>query len=168
MKAFIEKLTKANMRAMFIAAWKHAEAAMEEGGVFEIVVRKKIKSRDQEEHYHALIGDIADQYVHQGRKWDAEDMKRLMVDAFKYETKTDPDLRELWDRVGDMRLVPAIGRDGFVALGEQTRKFPVALAAAFITWLYAFGNENGVRWTNPKLIAELKQYEAMPEARRAA
>src|ERR1700758_3544195 len=149
MKAFIEKLTPQNARAKFEAAWKHAQAALDEGGLFELVIRRSLKSRDQEEHYHALIGDIAKQYRHFGREWDTEDMKRLLVDAFKYDTKNDPDLSELWERMGNLHMVPAIGRDGFVALGEQTRKFPVRLAAGFITWLYAFGADKGVVGADP-------------------
>jgi hypothetical protein len=103
------------------------------------------KSRDQEKHYHALIGDIARQYVHAGRRWDAEDMKRLLVDAFRRETKDDPALREYWAAIGDFRLAPAIGADGFVMLGYPTRKFPKPLASAFIEWLIAFAVENDIQ-----------------------
>jgi hypothetical protein len=108
---------------------------------------RPLKSREQEEKYHAQIGDIARQFEHAGRKWDAEDMKRLLVDAFRRETKDDVNLRDHWKAMGDMRLAPAIGADGFVMLGYQTRKFPKPLASAFIEWLYAFGAENDIRWT---------------------
>lgn len=103
-----------------------------------------LKSRSQEAHYHAQIGDIARQYEHAGRRWEAEDMKRLLVDAFRHETKDDPDLIEYWKEMGDFRIAPALGRDGFVVLGYQTRKFPKPLAAAFITWLHAFMAENRI------------------------
>lgn len=106
-----------------------------------------LKSREQEKLYHAQIRDIARHYVHAGRKWDAEDMKRLLVDAFRRETKDDPVLRDYWAMFGDMRLAPAIGSDGFVALGYPTRRFPKPLASAFIEWLYAFGVEVGVVWS---------------------
>jgi hypothetical protein len=108
------------------------------------------KSRIQEEKYHAMFGDIARQYTHAGRKWDADDMKRLLVDAFKRETKDDPEFAELWKEMGELSLAPAIGSDGFVALGTQTKKLPRKLATALIEWLYAFGAENGIRWTEPK------------------
>lgn len=117
---------------------------------WEFIGRPARKTRDQEERYHAMIGDIARQYQHAGRRWDTESMKRLLVDAFKHETRDDPDLAPLWRAMGDLRLVPSIGRDGFVALGDQTRKFPKKLASAFIEWLFAFGAENGVRWTEPQ------------------
>lgn len=108
------------------------------------------KSRIQEEKYHAMIGDIARQYEHAGRKWDTDDMKRLLVAAFKHETKDDPELAEAWKVMGDVELAPPIVGNGYVLLGTQTKKFPKALATAFIEWLYAFGAENGIRWTEPR------------------
>lgn len=150
MKAFVAKFENHGaMRSALERAYKHAAQAVSLGP-HEVVVRRAIKSRDQEEHYHALIADIAEQYEHFGRKWHREDMKRLMVDAFKHDTINDSDLAKLWAQMGDMRLVPAIGRDGFVPLGEQTRRFPKALATAFIDWLYAFMAENHIRCTDPK------------------
>lgn len=108
----------------------------------------QLKSREQEKLYHAQIGDIAKQYVHAGRKWEAEDMKRLLVDAFRRETKDDPVFREYWASFGDLRLAPPLGdADGFVALGYPTRRFPKPLASAFIEWNYAFGSENGIVWS---------------------
>lgn len=155
MKAFIEKLTPMNLRFQMAAAYRHAQAAVLDGA-YEVVIRACTKSRDQEEHYHALIGDIAEQYEHFGRKWDEEGMKRLLVAAFKHETKADPinypGFDKLWAQVGDLTLAPPLRGYGesFVTLGDQTRKFPVKLAAGFITWLYAFMYENGVYCTNPK------------------
>src|SRR5690606_32501596 len=40
------------------------------------------KSRDQEEKYHAMIGDIAKQVDLNGQRWGVDDAKRLLVDAF--------------------------------------------------------------------------------------
>jgi hypothetical protein len=107
------------------------------------------KSRIQEEKYHAMIGNIARQYSHAGRKWAAEDMKRLLVHAFKLETKDDPDLAEAWREMGELELAPALVGGGFVVLGTQTKRFPKVLATAFIEWLYAFGAEHDIRWTEP-------------------
>lgn len=132
-----------------MARQRAVEAVRAAPAGLEVVIRETRKSRDQEERYHAMIGDISRQFTHAGRKWDAEDTKRLLVDAFKADTKGDPDLRDLWLEMGDLRLVPAIGRDGFVALGDQTRKFPKKLASAFIEWLFAFGAENDIEWSEP-------------------
>src|SRR3546814_13337195 len=86
MKAFIEQIaTPAAVRPVMERAYRHAQRAANEGE-YEVVIRKATKSRQQEEHYHALIGDIAKQYQHAGRTWDDEDMKRITLDAFKHET----------------------------------------------------------------------------------
>ena len=111
-----------------------------------VVFQQAPKSRLQEEKYHAMIGDIARQYVHAGRQWDAEDMKRLLVHTFREETKDDPELADEWKKVEDLQLAPALRGNGFVLLGTQTRRFTVPLASAFIEWLYAFGAENDIRW----------------------
>ena len=44
-----------------------------------VVFSEPKKKRAQEEKYHAMIGEIAKQVEHIGRKWDADDMKRLLV-----------------------------------------------------------------------------------------
>jgi hypothetical protein len=128
-------------------AWMHAKSMLLAGHRLVLEIKPEPKSREQEKKYHAQIRDIARQYVHAGRRWDEEDLKRLLVDAFREETKNDPELRDEWAALGDLRLAPAIGRDGFVALGYQTRKFTKKLGSAFIEWLYAFGAENGIEWT---------------------
>jgi hypothetical protein len=105
------------------------------------------KSREQEEKYHAMIGEIAAQYEFCGRKWDTEDMKRLLIDQFKRDTINDPDFTELWVQVGSVNMAPALDGSGVVMLGTQSRKFPKKLAIAFIEWLMAFGSENGVEFS---------------------
>lgn len=106
------------------------------------------KSREQEEKYHAQIGDIAKQVEFFGRKLDSEAVKRMLVDAFHYDTKDEPELREAWAQMGDLQFMPALNHAGVVALGFQTRVFPKKLASAFIEWLYAFGAENKVVWSD--------------------
>lgn len=96
------------------------------------------KSRPQEEHYHALINEIAASETLHGQKLPPESWKRLLIDAFKHETRNWPELRDEWDKFGEMQLLPALNHPGFVAVGEQSRKFSKKLAAAFITWLMAF------------------------------
>lgn len=96
------------------------------------------KSREQEEKYHALIGEIAKSHRVHGQRLDVESWKRLLIDAFKYDTKGDPDLAGEWEKFGHMQLLPALNHPGFVAVGEQSRKFSKKLAGAFITWLQAF------------------------------
>lgn len=158
MRAFFAKVTSiADISSASRAAHRHMHAALQQYPV-EIVIRRLNKSRDQEKQYHVLIADISRQYRHSDRRWHREDMKRLLVDAFWHDTHADPEFADEWKDVSSLQLAPAIGRDGFVALGMQTRRFSKKLASAFIDWLFAFGNENGVRWSDPSLKA-LEQYK---------
>jgi hypothetical protein len=92
--------------------------------------------------YHAMIDDIAKQVPLLGRRWDSEDMKRLLVDQFARDMKAAGTPLHSGGHV-----VPSIDGTGIVQLGVQTRGFRKAEASAFIEWLYAFGAENDVRWT---------------------
>ena len=49
---------------------------------------------------------------------------------------------------------------------KRTKDLTVTTGAELITLLYAFGNPRGVKWTDPKEIAERKAWEE--EAQRAA
>ncbi|MEJ2800617.1 recombination protein NinB [Comamonadaceae bacterium PP-2] len=115
-----------------------------------VSVRPETRRESQNAHFHSLIGQIAEQDRLHGQQLDAEDWKRLLIDAFKHETKDDPDLRQEWERFGSTRLLPALNHTGFVMVGEQSRQFTVKLAAAFIEWLNAYGAERNIRFKLPK------------------
>lgn len=101
-----------------------------------------VKKREQEEKYHAMIGDIARQVEYAGRKWDADDMKRLLVDEFSEE------MRQAGTPLHhDSRVVPSFDGRRIVQLGIQTRQFRVAEASAFIEYLFAFGSNHSVNWS---------------------
>lgn len=102
------------------------------------------KKREQEEKYHAMIGDIARQTTYAGRRWDADDMKRILVDEFADE------MRQAGTPLHhDSRLIPSENGRRVIQLGIQTREFYVREAAQFIEFLYAYGAERDVRWTEP-------------------
>lgn len=117
---------------------------------YKVTIAMPAKTRPQEERYHAMIGDIAKQFALHGRLWDSESMKRLIVDQFRRDTAKDPDLGPLWDSMGTMEMAPSIDGTGLVALGWQTRRFPRKLAGALIEWLFAFGAENEIIWSNER------------------
>jgi hypothetical protein len=132
-----------------LARRRAADACLSAPAGYEVRIKEPRKSRDQEEKYHAQIGDIASQWHYLGVKWSAEDMKRILVNGFKEDTKDDPELAECWRSMGEIKVVPGM-RGGLLVLGDQTRKFPKRLASAFVEWLYALGAEQGVVWTEPK------------------
>jgi hypothetical protein len=135
------------MKRTFILA--HAEArrrAVEcvqqapDGYVVE--VKEPKKSRDQEEHYHAQIGDIAKQIDFFGKRWHRDDVKRILVDAFAKA------MRDLGTPLHhDGRVVPSLDGERVVQLGIQTSNFRGREASDFIEFLYAWGTENGIMWS---------------------
>ena len=113
--------------------WEKITKALDSGKHLTMEIKLASKSREQEEKYHAMIGDIARQAKHLGAKWSSEDWKRLLVDQF---------LRETEDK--QSKIVPNLDGSGIVQLGLQTRNFTKEQANEFIEWLYAWSAENGI------------------------
>jgi len=119
--------------AAFRNAWSKCLIGLKVGKQFQVEIKYKQRSSDQNEKYHAMIGDIAKQAQHLGAKWSSEDWKRLLVDQF---------LRETENIQG--KIVPNLDGTGIVQLGLQTRKFTKEQASEFVEWLYAWSAENGI------------------------
>ena len=135
------------VRATFILAHDMARAnaaravqAAPDG--YMVQISEPTKKREQEEKYHAMIGDIAKQCEFMGGKLDADDWKRLLVDMF---AKVMRDLGTPLHHDG--RVIPSLDYERVVQLGIQTRDFWVREAADFIEYLYAFGAEKDVRFS---------------------
>ena len=94
-------------------------------------------------HFHSLIAQIAKQVG--GDLGEPEDAKRILISAFRIDTRGDTDLAGEWAKFGDMRMGRGL-RGEVVLMGMQSRDFTIKLARAFITWLEAFGVEHGVRF----------------------
>ena len=109
------------------------KAALAAGRRLTLEVKDASKSREQEEKYHAIIGDISKQAQHMGAKWSAEDWKRLLVDQF---------VREIGLTGG--KVIPNLDATGIVQLGFQTRNFTTGQGSKFIEFLFAWCAENGI------------------------
>jgi len=118
----------------------HACATMPDGWM--VTVTEPKKKRIQEEKYHAMIGDIARQATYIGRKWDVESMKRILVNEFEEAMKdAGTPLRQ------EGHMIPSENGRHVIALGIQTRDFTVKEAAAFVDFLYAWGADRDVVWS---------------------
>ena len=124
---------KDQAKALMVKAWPQVLESLSIGIEMTVEFKEANKSRDQEEKYHAMIGEIAKQAKRIGASWDAESWKRLLVDLFcKYSG--------LQTGV----VMPNLSGDGIVQLGFQTRKFTKEQASEFVEFLYAWSAENGV------------------------
>ena len=117
-------------------AWEYAKNLTMAGQKLILEVKPMSKSREQEEKYHAMIGEIANQAAHLGSRWMCDDWKRLLLDKFARETGRTHG-----------SIIPNLDNTGVVQVGIQSRKFTKTDGAEFIEWLYAWGVENGITWT---------------------
>lgn len=132
--SFSAKLkTEQQAEAIWNGIFPRIKNHLSSGGELLLKIEKLRKSRDQEEMYHAMIGEIAKQAMHNGAKWDAESWKRLLVDKFCKEIGLNTGM-----------IIPNLDNDGIVQLGFQTRKFNVEQATMFIEFLYAWAANAGI------------------------
>ena len=121
-----------------------AQAIAESPDGHEVRISEPKKSRDQEEKYHAIIGDIEKSKLFKflGRNdWSEEDIKRLLVESFAQEMIANGTPLSQSGRV-----VPSLDMQRTVQLGIQTRRFKKAEAAQFIEYLYSYGAQIGVEF----------------------
>lgn len=121
-----------------------------------VTVSEPVRELPANARMHAMLADIARQCTHAGETkpgelFDAEDWKRICVYAFaKY-------MRLLGEPLaGDSRACPALDGEGVVTLGLQTRKFSKREMANFTEFLFAFGADRGVVWSDPKTTQQEK------------
>lgn len=110
-----------------------------------ITEEKPDKTRDQEEKYHAMIGDIkkSGKFMFMGHTdWSKEDIKRLLIDAFaRIRQSMGNPLRNA------PRMVPSLDGNGVVYLNPRSRDFSREEASDFIEYLYSYGSELNVKWS---------------------
>ena len=123
-------------RALMVTLWPKVLTALNAGKPLVMEIKAADKSRDQEEKYHAMIGEIAKQASHMGSKWDAESWKRLLVDQFCKDSGIKTSV-----------VIPNLSGDGIVQLGFQTRKFTKEQASEFVEWLHAWGAQHGITYS---------------------
>jgi len=119
-------------QALMTSLWPKVREALVYGKKLTLEIKAQSKSREQEEKYHAIIGDIAKQAQHMGAKWDSETWKRLLVDKYCRETGLNN------------QIMANLDNDGLVQLGFQTRKFTKEQASEFVEFLMAWASQHGV------------------------
>ena len=85
---------------------------------------------------HAILTDLARQATWHGQKLPMEVWKRLCVAAWLREKGEKP------------LLVPALDGHGFDVVCEKTSRLTKKHCAELIDWIFAFGVELGVKFTD--------------------
>ena len=120
-------------QALMTSLWPKVKESLKSGKKLTLEIKEQSKSREQEEKYHAIIGDIAKQAQHMGAKWSPDDWKRLLVDLYCVEKQ-----------LPNGKVVPSLDMTGIVQLGMQTRHFTKEQASEFVEFLLAWCAENGI------------------------
>ena len=126
-------IDKSQAKRLMTMLWPKVLVALDAGRNLTLEVKDASKSRDQEEKYHAIIGDIAKQAQHMGAKWSAEDWKRMLVWQYCKDNQLDCG-----------KVIPSLDMTGIVQLGIQTRKFTKEQASEFVEFLQAWCATNGI------------------------
>jgi hypothetical protein len=122
--------------ALILTVWEKMKIALDSGKHLTMEVKAESKTLEQNEKYHAMIGDIAKQAQHQGARWSADDWKRLLLHEFAKQAN-----------LPQGRIVASLDGTGVVQLGLQSRKLTKEQGSEFIEFLYAWAAQNGVDLT---------------------
>lgn len=107
---------------------------------------------EQNAKMHAMLSDISKQAKHLNKVLEVDDWKRLTVDQFKTDCINNnvARLADYW-RKNNFKLMPGLDGTSLVTLGKNTREFPRYVASGFVEWLLAYGADNNIKWSDPKL-----------------
>lgn len=122
-----------------------AKACMEAEDGFMVTISQPARNLEQNAKLHVMIDDISTQALFMDKEWEAENWKRLLLDAFaRIKASEGEPLKG-----GFGKIVPNLDHSGFVQLGVQSRGLRKKEASEFIEYLFAFGamQEPQVTWS---------------------
>lgn len=110
------------------------------GGPVVVTLGRETRSNPQNSLLWALLTDISSQVTWFDKKHSPDAWKDIITGSFK-----------------GAEFVPNINGDGFVLLGMRTSKMDKETFSALVEYIYAFGAEQQVAWSDPSL-AVFEQY----------
>ena len=119
--------------ALMRSLWPKIKDALNAGRQLTLEVKPAKRSCPQNDKYHAMIAEIAQQAQHLGAKWSTDDWKRLLVDQYCKDMG-----------INHGKVIPSLDSSGIVQLGFQTRDFTKEQAGEFIEFLEVWASQNGV------------------------
>lgn len=141
------KAFKSLMDQVWSEAWGRVKTAP-----FVITITQVTKSREQEKKYHSQIKDIHQQ-AFRGHSYEA--IKALCVSWYaKEKVLLGEPLKNPGEKVWDWV------NDEFVYIRPSTKKFSVKEGSDFIEFLYSFGAEHDIKWSEP-VPGEYMEYREM-------
>lgn len=105
--------------------------------MIEVKEGERGRTNKQNALIHAMLTDISEQCDINGRKFDVVVWKRLCVAQW------------LKDRGERPQIVPSLDGQEVVVIYEKTSKLNTRQMAELVEWLYSYGAENNVKWSEP-------------------
>jgi hypothetical protein len=87
----------------------------------------------QSAKFHAMIGEVARQATHNGRRYPADDWKAIFLHALGQE----------------MRFLPALDGLSFIPIGNHSSELSKEQMSDAIEMIFAWGAEHGVKFKDP-------------------
>lgn len=106
------------------------------------------RNLDQNAKFWALLSDVARQHRIGDRRYTADAFKVMFLTAYAEETGRE------------IKYLPAIHRAGMIPAGRSSSDLSVKEMSEVIEWILAWGAENNIVWSDPKLKEERQNAEA--------
>lgn len=143
----------ADKRSIMTACWDFVSEAIQSGAL-DITVARASKTRAQESRYHAMIGDIAKQWSDpDGKRYSTTVWKAQLIDQFQQEKLL---MGEPLAKPG--RTVMSLDKQRIVQIRPSSTDFRKKEASEFIEYLFSFGAEINVQWSDPETQAMYRDY----------
>jgi hypothetical protein len=143
----------ASLRPLMLAVWDAAKEAVQSGAL-DVTVASASKTRAQEKKFNAMIGDIAKQWSDpDGNQYTTTVWKAQLIDQFQQEKLI---MGETLAKPG--RTVMSLDKQRIVQIRPSSTDFRKNEANDFIEYLYSFGAEMNICWSDPETQAMYKDY----------
>lgn len=108
-----------------------------------VEIREPTRNLQQNALIHSLVAQIARTCEFNHQKLTPLDWKRLLLDAYGRIKAAEGEPLKGWGRV-----FPSLDHSGVVQLGIQSRSLSISQASEFVSYLYAWGADNDVEWSD--------------------
>lgn len=139
-------------RPIMTAVWDTVSEAIHSGGL-DVTVAMMSKTRAQEARYHAMMSDISKQIEFDGKRFSAKVWKVKLKDQFEHELIA---MGTPLSKPGSVTM--SLDGARVVQIPPESKEFRKNEASDFIEYLFSFGAENGIEWTDPETQAMYRDY----------
>lgn len=138
MRREIEYKIDCQERLPLAVAWMQQKAieGLQSGRSVVVRLGRERRNLEQSAKFHAMLGDVAQQVEYMGKKRTAEQWKVLFVSAHAIATGRGAE------------MLPGIEGE-FVNIRESTAQMSKKRIASLIEYVYAWGADKNVRWSEP-------------------